>query len=83
MLKSFRLTAIAAAIGFAGSAAAQTLHRIDETFARADFERAGFRFVSSSDALRNGADDRTRNVFDPAIRGKTDRFALVFEKPAS
>ncbi|MBM4385977.1 MAG: class I SAM-dependent methyltransferase [Deltaproteobacteria bacterium] len=72
-----------AAANGSGSSAAQDLHRIDEAFARADFERAGFRFVASSDALRNASDDRTANVFDPAIRGKTDRFALLFEKPAS
>jgi predicted methyltransferase len=66
-----------------GSAAAQELHRIDEAFARADFERAGFRFVASSDVLRNPADDRSKSVFDDAIRGKTDRFVFVFEKPAA
>ncbi len=70
------------ALAGSGSASAQDLHRIDEAFARADFERAGFRFVAGSDALRNDDDDRTRNVFDPAIRGRTDRFAWVFEKPA-
>jgi predicted methyltransferase len=69
------------ALADTGSSAAQTLHRIDEVFARADFERAGFRLVASSDALRNPADDRQRSVFDPAIRGHTDRFVLVFEKP--
>jgi len=72
-----------AAVTGSGSSPAQALHRIDEAFARADFERAGFRFVASSDALRNGSDDRTLSVFDPAIRGKTDRFALVFEKPGA
>jgi len=70
----------AAAAG-SGSAPAQELHRIDEAFARADFERAGFRFVASSDALRNPADDRSKSVFEDAIRGKTDRFVHVFEKP--
>jgi predicted methyltransferase len=64
-----------------GSSAAQELHRIDQAFASADFERAGFRFVRTTDALRNASDDRATKVFDPAIRGKTDRFALVFEKP--
>jgi predicted methyltransferase len=72
-----------AAANGTGSGAAQELHRIDEAFARADFERAGFRAVRSIDALRNASDDRTTNVFDPAIRGKTDRFVLVFEKPAA
>ena len=69
-----------AAIDGSGNAAAQELHRIEEAFARADFERAGFRFVGSSDALRNKNDARTLNVFDPQIRGATDRFVLVFEK---
>ncbi len=49
---------------------------------RADFERAGFRFVASSDALRNPGGAHTLNGVDAAMRGKTDRFALVFEKPA-
>lgn len=53
---------------------AQNLHRIEEAFARADIEARGFRFTGSLDLLRNPADDRTLSVFDPAIRGKTDRF---------
>ena len=31
--------------------------------------------------LRNPADDHSLNVFDPAIRGKTDRFVFKFRKP--
>jgi predicted methyltransferase len=31
--------------------------------------------------LRNPADDHSVNVFDPKIRGKTDRFAFKFRKP--
>ena len=71
----------AAAAG-SGSGAAQTLHRIDEAFARADFEHAGFRFRASSDALRNDAEDRSESVFSEGVRGRTDRFAFVFETPA-
>jgi len=70
----------AAAAG-TGNAAAQDLHRIDEQYARADVEKAGFRFVGSDPALKNPADDHSKMVFDPAIRGKTDRFILAFEKP--
>lgn len=70
----------AAAAG-TGSAPAQDLHRIDEKFAREDAVQAGFRFIASDSALRNPADDHSKMVFDPAIRGKTDRFILVFEKP--
>ena len=45
-------------------------------------EAAGFKFEGESKALDNPSDDHTKNVFDPAIRGKTDQFALRFVKPA-
>ena len=61
-----------------GSAPAQQLHRIDEAFARKDIESRGFRYVDSLDVLRNPADDHTKVVFDPAIRGRTDRFIDKF-----
>ncbi len=64
-----------------GSKAAQDLHRIAEAYAREDVVGAGFRFVESNPALHNANDDHSTMVFDPAIRGKTDRFILVFEKP--
>ena len=64
-----------------GSSAAQELHRIDPVFARRQIESRGLRYVTSSDSLRNATDDHTKFVFDPEIRGKTDRFLLVFEKP--
>ena len=64
-----------------GSSAAQTLHRIDEQYAIADFRAHGLVLETSSDALRNPADDRSKLVFDPAIRGKTDRFVLLLRKP--
>lgn len=57
------------------------LHRIDPAVVRADFERAGFVLVETSDYLANPADDHTLLVFDPAIRGNTDRFAMKFRKP--
>jgi predicted methyltransferase len=59
---------------------AAELHRIIEPFAKAEVLQQGFRFVTSSDALRNPADDRSMIVFDLPIQGKTDRFILVFEK---
>ena len=34
-----------------------------------------------SQALHAADDDHTKNVFDPSIRGKTDRFALRLRKP--
>lgn len=57
------------------------LHRIDPNLIKADFKRAGFRLVGSSDMLRNPADDHSLLVFDPKIRGKTDRVVLKFRKP--
>ena len=59
----------------------QHLHRIDPATIRADFQRAGFVFDGESTLLRNPADDHTKLVFDPAIRGHTDRAALRFRRP--
>lgn len=57
-------------------------HRIDPAVVRADFERAGFVLEAESAILRNPADDYSINVFDKAVRGKTDRFLYKFRKPA-
>jgi predicted methyltransferase len=57
------------------------LHRIKESFTRSEIEAAGFRFVDSTDALRNPEDNRNMIVFDLDVQGKTDRFTLAFEKP--
>jgi len=57
------------------------LHRIHESFAKSAIESYGFRYITSSDVLRNPHDDHSMIVFDSDIKGKTDRFVLVFEKP--
>jgi predicted methyltransferase len=57
------------------------LHRIDPAVVKADFQRAGFVLEAESDLYRNPADNRSLLVFDPKIRGKTDRFVLKFRKP--
>ena len=62
-------------------ATVEKYHRIDPNVVRADFKRAGFQFVASSDLLRNSADDHSLLVFDPKVRGKTDRFIFLFKKP--
>ena len=64
-----------------GSSDAQTMHRIDEQFAIADFRKHGLEWEAAIPVLRNKDDDRTKNVFDPAIRGKTDRFVHLYRKP--
>jgi predicted methyltransferase len=58
------------------------LHRIDPEVVKRDFAKAGFKLEASSDMLRNPADDHSLLVFDPTIRGKTDRFILKFKKPS-
>jgi predicted methyltransferase len=59
------------------------LHRIDEALVKKELAQAGFVLAAESDILRNPADDRRLNVFDPAIRGATDQFILKFVKPLS
>lgn len=61
--------------------APNTLHRIDPAAARVEIEKAGFMFVKQSDMLTNPADPHDKLVFDPAIRGKTDQFVMLFRKP--
>jgi predicted methyltransferase len=58
------------------------LHRIDPEVVKADFKRAGFVFIGSSDILRNPADPHDVEVHDKSIAGKTDRFVFKFRKPA-
>ncbi len=60
----------------------EATHRIDPAVIRADFERAGFVFDGESDLLRNPQDDRSVNVFEPSIRGRTDRVVYRFRRPA-
>ena len=57
------------------------LHRIDPEVVKADWIAAGFKLEGSSDMLANPEDDHSKLVFDPAIRGKTDRFLFKFRKP--
>ena len=58
----------------------QELHRIDEQLVTAEFKAHGFDLVGTLPVLRNADDDHSKNVFDPAIRGKTDRFVHLYRK---
>lgn len=74
------------AVAGAGSSAAQTLHRVEESTVRAEIEAAGFRLAASADFLRNPADARDWNASPGAAtkagkRGQADRFVLKFVKP--
>lgn len=70
-----------AALAGSGLAAPDTLHRIDEAVVKQEVEAAGFKLAAESPLLRDPADPHTANVYDPAIRGKTDQFVLKFVKP--
>lgn len=65
-----------------GTRDAHELHRIDKAAVIAALTAAGFQLEAESDLYRQPADPRTANVFDPAIRGRTDQFTLRFRKPA-
>jgi len=60
----------------------EKVHRIDPAVVRRDFEAAGFKLDGESAALEHDADDHTKLVFDPVIRGKTDQFIYRFRKAA-
>ena len=62
-------------------AVVEKFHRIDPATIKADFQRAGFVLEAESNLLRNPADDHEKSVFDPSIRGKTDRVVYRFRKP--
>jgi predicted methyltransferase len=69
------------AVAGSGLAATDTIHRIDEARVKADMAAAGFKLDGESKIFANPADDRTKMVFDPSVRGKTDQFLLKFRKP--
>lgn len=67
----------------AGSGVSDTpsLHRIDPVTVREEVEAAGFILEAESTLLANKDDPHAIKVFDPAIKGETDRFAYRFVKP--
>lgn len=67
-------------VGVAGNDNAE-LHRLDMEAGVPILEAAGFD-IASSDLLRNPEDDHSLLVFDPTIRGQTDRVLYKLTKPA-
>lgn len=65
----------------AGTDVIQSLHRIEERVITEEISAAGFSLAARADFLGNPDDDRSLRIFDPSIRGSTDRFVLRFEKP--
>lgn len=67
----------------AGISVAGTLHRIEAAELRRQVEAAGFVFNGRSYAVSMPDDDHSLTVFDPSIRGRSDRFAYRFIKPCT
>jgi predicted methyltransferase len=66
-----------------GSTDAGRLHRIDEQYARRDFEKHGFELVRTSEVLRRRDDPRDLITYKGEMVGKTDRFVMVFRRKHS
>jgi predicted methyltransferase len=56
------------------------MHRIDPAIIKRDFEAAGLTFEAESPVFASAADDHTKEVFDKAIRHKTDQVMYRFRK---
>ncbi len=67
-------------VGIAGQDNAK-LHRMLPQQARDAITKAGFVIEAESKLLANPADDHTKMVFDPAVRGHTDQFVIRARKP--
>ena len=61
-----------------GASLAGSLHRIDPAAVRKEVETAGFVLDAESTVLANKDDPHSAKVFDPSIKGETDRFAYRF-----
>ncbi|MDM0084763.1 class I SAM-dependent methyltransferase [Variovorax sp. J31P179] len=69
----------AAAVGV-GTNDAESLHRIEPVSVREEVEAAGFVLDAESTLLADKEDTHSIKVFDPSIKGETDRFAYRFVK---
>jgi predicted methyltransferase len=70
--------------GPAGMTAEQIakMHRINRDVVVKEVTSAGFKLASEGRFLRRSGDDHTLPIFDKAIQGHTDQYALKFVKPA-
>ena len=57
------------------------VHRIDKAMVIREVTSTGFRLVSEGRFLHRPADDHKASIFDKAVQGHTDQFALKFVKP--
>jgi predicted methyltransferase len=84
VFKFLKPGAVFGIIDHAGVAGADNtkLHRIQKSLVIEQAKQAGFTVATDSNLLAVPTDDHTLAVFDPSIRGNTDRFFLVLRKPA-
>ncbi len=61
-----------------GKEVAGKLHRLNEDWAKKSLVAHGFVFEKSYDGLRNPNDQLDKLVFDPAVKGKTDRYVQLY-----
>jgi predicted methyltransferase len=64
-----------------GTSHAESLHRIEPAAVREEVETAGFVLDAETTVLANKDDPHSIKVFDPSIKGQTDRFAYRFVRP--
>lgn len=64
-----------------GAELAKSLHRLEEVHGRRELEAHGFVFDGAFEGLRNPADPLDQLVFDPKIRGRTDRWVHRYRNP--
>jgi predicted methyltransferase len=63
-----------------GAADAGSIHRIDQAYARQDFEQHGFKYIATSEVLRRPDDPRDQITYKGPMVGKTDRFVMVLRR---
>jgi predicted methyltransferase len=54
-------------------------HRLNEEFAKKSLTSHGFTLAKTYDGLRNKDDQLDKMVFDPAVKGKTDRYVHLYQ----
>ena len=59
----------------------EKMHRINRDVVVREVISAGFKLAAEGKFLRRPADDHSKPIFDPSIRGHTDQYALKFVKP--
>jgi predicted methyltransferase len=60
----------------------EKMHRISRDVVIKEVTAAGFKLAEEGKFLRRPGDDHTQSIFDKAIQGHTDQYALKFVKPA-